>query len=564
MAKITSQSEGKPITKSYDHVVVNTFFDISELNDSSIMNEKDNSIIQTNKLIESIKPYLKEGGLLFIYGMPKHLPFYAEYLDRSSKENDNYLFKYWIALECSSNRTRNILKNRHLGLLMYLKTKSKKIPTAFKLNTKEFRIPTKVCRACSKNLKDWGGKKHLMNPLGTAYSDVWSDTALDLDSASTIPKKVVGQIDRLVPQDGTEILIINQKPLMRKDHKEEFDQTSSVISGREKNKVILADSIDYLKKLKRKYPGGVFDLAFADPPYNLSKNYGAYDDDQADIEYLNWCNEWLKRTYEVLKPGGALLVLNIPRWAVHHSSFLSGFMNFQHWIVWDALSTPAGKLLPAHYALLYFTKSGGKIKNNYEKLKQVESRKYCLRASCIKKRRLERNDEKETMSDVWKDVHRIKHKKDRDQHPCQLPLKLMNRIIELFTDKGDLVYDPFGGAGTTAISAKLLGRNYIITEIDQKYVNIARKNLSRVKMINAGSSEYLRDRVKQKNNIAIPKKTIEVAYIELCRERQKILGYEEIKNCDSSIRNLIDEYTGNFKKLQNVCKRKFEAESLLK
>ena len=35
MAKITSQSEGKPITKSYDHVVVNTFFDISELNDSS-------------------------------------------------------------------------------------------------------------------------------------------------------------------------------------------------------------------------------------------------------------------------------------------------------------------------------------------------------------------------------------------------------------------------------------------------------------------------------------------------------------------------------------------------
>ena len=106
------------------------------------------------------------------------------------------------------------------------------------------------------------------------------------------------------------------------------------------------------------------------------------------------------------------------------------------------MSTPAGKLLPAHYSLLYFVKEGGIPTVNIDKLQYIDSRDYCLRAKCVKERKDSGDDKKELLSDIWQDVYRIKHKKDRDHHPCQLPTKLMERIIELFTNEGDVIFDP--------------------------------------------------------------------------------------------------------------------------
>jgi len=65
------------------------------------------------------------------------------------------------------------------------------------------------------------------------------------------------------------------------------------------------------------------------------------------------------------------------------------------------------------------------------------------------------------ISDVWTDIHRIRHKKRRDEHPCQLPIPLLERLILMTTDEGDIILDPFVGTGTTAIAAKRLGRKYI-------------------------------------------------------------------------------------------------------
>jgi DNA modification methylase len=319
-----------------------------------------------------------------------------------------------------------------------------------------------------------------------------------------------------------------------------------------------------MKELKEKFPDGIFDLAFADPPYNLEKKYSKYEDDMEDMNYIKWCNEWLEGMYEVLKPGGALLVLNIPKWAVYHHEFLCRKMNFQHWIIWDALSTPAGKLMPAHYSLLYFTKPGGAVKSNYEEFKLIESRDYCLRMACIKKRKANGEDKKEKLSDIWKDVHRIKHKKDRDQHPCQLPIKLMNRIIKLFTNEGDMVYDPFGGAGSTAISAKLLNRNFIISELDKEYVEISNRNLGKIMLTTDGKSKYIRTTVNRKKDGEISKKEVEVAYLRLCQEEQKVLNQQEVTMLSPETAELITKYEGSFKKLMNICKRQFEAMNLTK
>jgi hypothetical protein len=88
------------------------------------------------------------------------------------------------------------------------------------------------------------------------------------------------------------------------------------------------------------------------------------------------------------------------------------------------------------------------------------------------------DDVKVELSDLWYDIHRIRHKRDRDAHPCQLPDKLMERIIKLATRPGDVVFDPFCGAGTTAIAAMKLGRKFVVIDVDEKYVEITKRKLA--------------------------------------------------------------------------------------
>jgi DNA modification methylase len=64
------------------------------------------------------------------------------------------------------------------------------------------------------------------------------------------------------------------------------------------------------------------------------------------------------------------------------------------------------------------------------------------------------------------------------EHPTQKPESLMREIVTQFTDAGDLILDPFGGSGTTAVAAKRLGRRCIFVEREEKYCEIAAKRLS--------------------------------------------------------------------------------------
>lgn len=82
------------------------------------------------------------------------------------------------------------------------------------------------------------------------------------------------------------------------------------------------------------------------------------------------------------------------------------------------------------------------------------------------------------VSDVWSDLHRVKHASRRDSHPCQLPETLLERLLLMTTDAGDVVVDPFAGTGTTLVAAKKLGRRYLGIEIDAGYVAVARERLS--------------------------------------------------------------------------------------
>lgn len=62
-------------------------------------------------------------------------------------------------------------------------------------------------------------------------------------------------------------------------------------------------------------------------------------------------------------------------------------------------------------------------------------------------------------------------------HPTQKPEKLIAKLILASSNPGDMVFDPFGGSGTTAVTAKKLGRRFISIEREKEYVALALKRL---------------------------------------------------------------------------------------
>lgn len=240
------------------------------------------------------------------------------------------------------------------------------------------------------------------------------------------------------------------------------------------NKILNGDATELFKKI----PDNSIDVTFADPPFNLKKKYNGYKDSLEFEEYLKWCEIWIQEMVRVTKPSGSIFIHNIPKWLTYYSSILNKYATFRHWISWDAPSSPMGKSLqPSHYGILYYVKDIKQTKFYELRYPHKRCRKcgYLLKDYGGKKQGL--HPFGPLLSDVWTDIHRIKHNKYRDEHPCQLPIHLLERIILMSTDESDIVFDPFMGTGTTAIAAKRLGRDYIGFELDNKYVSISNDKL---------------------------------------------------------------------------------------
>jgi len=120
----------------------------------------------------------------------------------------------------------------------------------------------------------------------------------------------------------------------------------------------------------------------------------------------------------------------------------------------DARGFPLGKrLLPNNYGTLYY------VKSDYFKFYDIRMlHKRCRKCHYIlqdyggKKSQL--HPFGPLVSDVWTDIHRIRHRKRRDEHPCQMPVHLLERLLLMSIDEGDIVLAPFVGPATTAIAEK--------------------------------------------------------------------------------------------------------------
>jgi len=244
------------------------------------------------------------------------------------------------------------------------------------------------------------------------------------------------------------------------------------------NKIIQGDCLTLFQDI----PDNSIDITFADPPFNLGKKYTSYRDNIQIEQYLEWCQKWISEMVRVTKLTGSIFVHNVPQWLTYYSYSLNKIADFKHWISWDAPTAPMGKSLqPAHYGILYYAKDAKQ--NKFYEIRYPHKR--CRKCGYLLKDYGGKKDGLHPfgplVSDVWTDIHRIKHNRYRDEHPCQLPVHLLERVILMSTDENDIVLDPFVGTGTTAVAAKRIGRKYIGFDIDPGYVDIAKSKLIREK-----------------------------------------------------------------------------------
>lgn len=221
-------------------------------------------------------------------------------------------------------------------------------------------------------------------------------------------------------------------------------------------------------KLMRALPKESVDLVFADPPFNLDKNYeSGINDKLSKQEYLEWTEEWVLGCVDLLKEGGSLFIWNLPLWNTHISEILNKHLTFRHWIAVDIkYRLPIqNKLYPSHYSLLYYVKGDKPTTFNGER-RPLDVCRHCggdIRDYGGYKDKLNINGI--NLTDVWYDIPPVRHSKYKTRTSNELSLKLLERIISMATNEGDVVFDPFGGSGTTYITSEILGRRWIGCEI---------------------------------------------------------------------------------------------------
>jgi len=212
------------------------------------------------------------------------------------------------------------------------------------------------------------------------------------------------------------------------------------------------------------------DCVFADPPFNLAKDYGrgADKDDLAREHYLEWCFKWIDDCVRVLKPGGSFFIYILPQWGFHFAHHLEqrGLI-FRHWIALTMKGTfPRGrKLYPAHYCLLYFCKGDPKTFNHVRL--PIPKCRHC--DGDIKDyggHRKYLNPLGINLTDFWEDTAPARHGKFKSRwHINELKPMISGRCFDIATNPGDVVLDPFGGGGSTFEAAQERGRHWIGSEL---------------------------------------------------------------------------------------------------
>lgn len=190
------------------------------------------------------------------------------------------------------------------------------------------------------------------------------------------------------------------------------------------------DCLDTMKRLKDK----AVDVALTDPPYNVGLKYSEHDDNMQN--YYDWCDKWFSELIRVSK-------------AVY---FTPGMKNINFWMqkkpVWTMCWFKSNQCSP----------SGLGGFNVWEPI-------------------LVFGKPKKVGQDGFSMP--IAMQNDVGDHPCPKNLKAWRKLLIMISNENDVVYDPFMGSGTTAISCIKENRQYLGSEIDKKYFELANRRIEK-------------------------------------------------------------------------------------
>lgn len=247
------------------------------------------------------------------------------------------------------------------------------------------------------------------------------------------------------------------------------------------NQIIIGDIFSTIPKL----PHSFVDLLIADPPYNIQKNFnGNQFHPMNRDEYTAYTEAWISLVEPLLKPNASIYICCDWKSSAAIETVLENHFTVRNRITWQREKGRGAKRnwKNAMEDIWFSTKSSGE---NYTfNVNDVKIRRKVVAPYTAdgKPKDWEQTDDgkfRDTFpSNFWDDISvPYWSMPENTAHPTQKPEKLLAKLILAGSNKGDMVFDPFLGSGSTAVAAKKLGRQFCGTEQNELYCAWAQKRL---------------------------------------------------------------------------------------
>ena len=264
------------------------------------------------------------------------------------------------------------------------------------------------------------------------------------------------------------------------------------VKATDKTCVIYADDVEkYLDSLPEK---PIFDLVITSPPYDIGKEYEKM---MPIEEYISWQKRIIEKICLRLKDTGSIcwevgsIIQNgvvMPLDYEFAPIFKEIGLQLRNRIVWHfGHGLQCKKRFSGRYeVILWYSKTDDYVFNlDPVRIPAKYPGKKAYRGP--NKGKLSGNPLGKNPEDVW-DIPNVKgNHVEKTEHPCQLPVGLVERLILALSNEGGLVFDPFSGVSSTGVAALLHDRKYIGCELERKYAEIG---VNRLKETVKGTVKY--------------------------------------------------------------------------
>lgn len=245
------------------------------------------------------------------------------------------------------------------------------------------------------------------------------------------------------------------------------------------DKTVLGDSFDVLTFM----PENSVDLLIADPPYNLDKDFnGEKFRRMTDAEYEEYTEKWIKLIVPLLKKDASIYVCCDWQSSMVIGNVLKKYFTVRNRITWQR-EKGRGALSNWKNGMedIWFATVSNDYTFNVEDVKVRRRVNAPYKENGVPKdwEKTENGNFRNTYpSNFWDDISvPYWSMPENTAHPTQKPEKLLAKLILASSNKGDIVFDPFLGSGSTSVTAKKLGRHYIGIERNEQFCVWAEKRL---------------------------------------------------------------------------------------